>query len=121
MELQQIMTSGRRQRTNQNAKNGRLINSTSALYFQSMLLPDIKVFETRYFRKFETFHPHPDFPLDSSKRGNEGPIQVSPFNGFWGLIIEHIMPRLAFMDTLVALPARLFRHVNPLGFLSTQT
>ncbi|QRV97668.1 GMC oxidoreductase [Ceratobasidium sp. AG-Ba] len=29
-----------------------------------------------YFRKFETFHPHPAFPLDESKRGSEGPIQT---------------------------------------------
>ncbi|QRW12253.1 GMC oxidoreductase [Ceratobasidium sp. AG-Ba] len=32
------------------------------------------------FRKFETFHPHPDFPLDESKRGVDGPIQT----GFTG-------------------------------------
>ncbi|QRV97653.1 GMC oxidoreductase [Ceratobasidium sp. AG-Ba] len=34
----------------------------------------------RSFRKFETFHPHPDFPLDESKRGVDGPIQT----GFTG-------------------------------------
>ncbi|KAG9085598.1 hypothetical protein FRC07_013338, partial [Ceratobasidium sp. 392] len=32
------------------------------------------------FRKFETFHPHPDFPLDESKRGTNGPIQTG-FSG----------------------------------------
>ncbi|KAF8604058.1 GMC oxidoreductase [Ceratobasidium sp. AG-I] len=34
------------------------------------------------FRKFETFHPHPDFPLDTSKRGNEGPVQTGFFGYF---------------------------------------
>ncbi|KAG9121771.1 hypothetical protein FRC07_002137 [Ceratobasidium sp. 392] len=28
------------------------------------------------FRKFETFHPHPDFPVDESKRGTNGPIKT---------------------------------------------
>ncbi|CAE6447695.1 unnamed protein product [Rhizoctonia solani] len=34
----------------------------------------------KYFQKFETFHPHPDFPVDESKRGKQGPIQT----GFYG-------------------------------------
>ncbi|KAG9084123.1 hypothetical protein FRC07_013709, partial [Ceratobasidium sp. 392] len=34
----------------------------------------------RSFRKFETFHPHPDFPVDTSKRGVNGPVQT----GFLG-------------------------------------
>ncbi|KAG9101192.1 hypothetical protein FRC06_003277 [Ceratobasidium sp. 370] len=29
---------------------------------------------------FETFHPHPDFPVDESKRGKDGPIQTG-FSG----------------------------------------
>ncbi|KAG9098136.1 hypothetical protein FS749_004590 [Ceratobasidium sp. UAMH 11750] len=32
------------------------------------------------FRKFETFHPHPDFPVDESKRGKDGPVQTG-FSG----------------------------------------
>ncbi|QRV83543.1 GMC oxidoreductase [Ceratobasidium sp. AG-Ba] len=32
------------------------------------------------FRKFETFYPHPDFPVDQSKRGADGPIKT----GFTG-------------------------------------
>ncbi|KAG8716512.1 hypothetical protein FRC08_009366 [Ceratobasidium sp. 394] len=28
------------------------------------------------FHKFETFHPHPDFPVDASKRGTGGPVQA---------------------------------------------
>ncbi|KAG8737965.1 hypothetical protein FRC10_007452 [Ceratobasidium sp. 414] len=31
------------------------------------------------FRKFETFHPHPDFPVDESKRGKDGPIQIMTY------------------------------------------
>ncbi|KEP49227.1 GMC oxidoreductase [Rhizoctonia solani 123E] len=34
----------------------------------------------KYFQKFETFHPHPDFPLDESQRGKQGPVQT----GFYG-------------------------------------
>ncbi|CEL53828.1 hypothetical protein RSOLAG1IB_06609 [Rhizoctonia solani AG-1 IB] len=34
----------------------------------------------RYFQKFETFHPHPDFPVDETKRGKQGPVQT----GFYG-------------------------------------
>ncbi|CAE6494637.1 unnamed protein product [Rhizoctonia solani] len=34
----------------------------------------------KYFQKFETFYPHPDFPVDESKRGKQGPIQT----GFYG-------------------------------------
>ncbi|KAF8683343.1 Alcohol oxidase [Rhizoctonia solani] len=34
----------------------------------------------QYFQKFETFHPHPDFPVDESKRGKQGPVQT----GFYG-------------------------------------
>ncbi|KAJ1301557.1 hypothetical protein OPQ81_008805 [Rhizoctonia solani] len=34
----------------------------------------------KYFQKFETFHPHPDFPVDESKRGKQGPVQT----GFYG-------------------------------------
>ncbi|KAG8704498.1 hypothetical protein FRC09_003496 [Ceratobasidium sp. 395] len=28
------------------------------------------------FHKFETFHPHPDYPVDESKRGTSGPVQT---------------------------------------------
>ncbi|QRW06017.1 GMC oxidoreductase [Ceratobasidium sp. AG-Ba] len=46
--------------------------------------PEGKEWEFKHFkesfRKFETFHPHPDFPLDESKRGSQGPIQTG-FNG----------------------------------------
>ncbi|KAG8708464.1 hypothetical protein FRC09_001248 [Ceratobasidium sp. 395] len=28
------------------------------------------------FRKFETFRPHPDYPVDESKRGMNGPVQT---------------------------------------------
>ncbi|QRV83320.1 GMC oxidoreductase [Ceratobasidium sp. AG-Ba] len=34
------------------------------------------------FRKFETFHPHPDFPVDTSKRGTDGPVQTG-FLGYY--------------------------------------
>ena len=35
----------------------------------------------RYFRKFESFHPHPDYPLvDKTVRGRVGPVQVGFFN-----------------------------------------
>ncbi|CAE6437064.1 unnamed protein product [Rhizoctonia solani] len=37
----------------------------------------------KYFHKFETFHPHPDFPVDESKRGKQGPIQTG-FYGYFG-------------------------------------
>jgi len=35
----------------------------------------------RYFRKFETFVPHPDYPdVDPSTRGSSGPVKVGYFN-----------------------------------------
>ncbi|KAF8150870.1 choline dehydrogenase [Crassisporium funariophilum] len=35
----------------------------------------------QYFRKFETFNPHPDYPkVDSSARGSKGPVNVGFFN-----------------------------------------
>ncbi|CAE6509311.1 unnamed protein product [Rhizoctonia solani] len=37
----------------------------------------------KYFQKFETFHPHPDFPVDESKRGQQGPVQTG-FYGYFG-------------------------------------
>ncbi|KAH7334439.1 GMC oxidoreductase [Rhizoctonia solani] len=37
----------------------------------------------KYFQKFETFYPHPDFPVDESKRGKQGPIQTG-FHGHFG-------------------------------------
>ncbi|KAG8682545.1 hypothetical protein FRC11_014731 [Ceratobasidium sp. 423] len=36
----------------------------------------------KYFQKFETFHPHPDFPVDESKRGKQGPIQTGYYGHF---------------------------------------
>ena len=34
-----------------------------------------------YFRKFEHFHPHPDYPLvDASEHGSAGPVHVGFFN-----------------------------------------
>lgn len=34
-----------------------------------------------YFRKFEHFHPHPDYPLvDASVRGSNGPVHVGFFS-----------------------------------------
>ena len=34
-----------------------------------------------YFRKFEHFHPHPDYPLvDASVHGSTGPVHVGFFN-----------------------------------------
>jgi len=35
----------------------------------------------RYFRKFESFRPHPDYPsVDANVRGKTGPVQVGFFN-----------------------------------------
>lgn len=35
----------------------------------------------RYFRKFESFQPHPDYPcVDANVRGKTGPVQVGFFN-----------------------------------------
>ncbi|QRV97652.1 GMC oxidoreductase [Ceratobasidium sp. AG-Ba] len=46
--------------------------------------PEGKEWEFEHFqewlRKFEKFYPHPDFPLDESKRGTDGPIQTG-FSG----------------------------------------
>ncbi|KAG8744815.1 hypothetical protein FRC12_014723, partial [Ceratobasidium sp. 428] len=42
-------------------------------------ISSLRIFN-RSFRKFETFHPHPDFPVDDSKRGTDGPVQT----GFLG-------------------------------------
>ncbi|ELU38815.1 GMC oxidoreductase domain-containing protein [Rhizoctonia solani AG-1 IA] len=39
----------------------------------------------QYFQKFETFHPHPDFPVDESKRGKQGPVQVSFLTTYGGV------------------------------------
>lgn len=36
----------------------------------------------KWFRKFETFCPHPDFPVDNSKRGDNGPVQTGFFGYF---------------------------------------
>ncbi|QRV83541.1 GMC oxidoreductase [Ceratobasidium sp. AG-Ba] len=46
--------------------------------------PEGKEWEFEHFqewlRKFEKFYPHPDFPLDESRRGTDGPIQTG-FSG----------------------------------------
>lgn len=42
---------------------------------------DLSLNPYSYFRKFEHFHPHPDYPLvDASVHGSEGPVHVGFFN-----------------------------------------
>lgn len=54
------------------------------------------------FRKFETFHPHPDFPVDESKRGNQALFKPASTVIF-----------LMWLEVS-------FRRASPLAFLSTR-
>jgi choline dehydrogenase len=81
-----------------------------------MLLPCHPIFDRltqhpfhRYFRKFEAYQPHPDYPLvDASARGRNGPVHTGFFN--------HITPpSKAFVNACVNIGIRQTQDFNGKG------